>query len=466
MPVMRVVHLSSGCGRMVVGMVEDAVRIVGPEDVDDSSRRTRPPAWVVAVWVLSAIGLLWVFNQRQEPEPEPEPVEFRTVDSVQGWEPTFESIKKFLPQPQSALGYTWSLVALLSPEFGTIDPGSDVRLVIGGGQGLIAVGSSSRSAAVWTSVDGAIWSRVLDVDDAAGNGYDRWMSAVAFGGPGLVAVGGERSISVGPSGTPIDNDRDDDAAVWTSVDGSVWTRVPHDKDVFGSARLSTVVAGGPGLVAFGDDLQRDGVGVWVSSDGLSWVRVPIDESVFFGATVKNVVAGGPGLVAVGHTGPEDDYDEGSPDEDRDAAVWVSPDGTSWSRVPHDESLFGGQDRVAMYDITVGGPGLVAVGGGDRGAVVWTSDDGLVWVRVTDNESIFSPDQRPVDFGVDQVMLSVAAGAHDLVAVGGSIWSSNDGITWTRFTKGERLSGHRLIAVGPGYFLFNGNEVWTAVPDKQ
>jgi hypothetical protein len=119
---------------MVVGMVEDAVRILGPEDEDDSSGRTRPPAWVVAVWVLSAIGLLWVFAQGPEPEPEPEPVEFRTVDSVQGWEATFESIKKFLPQPQSALGYTWSLVALLSPEFGAIDAGSDVRLVIGGGQ--------------------------------------------------------------------------------------------------------------------------------------------------------------------------------------------------------------------------------------------------------------------------------------------------------------------------------------------
>jgi hypothetical protein len=245
-----------------------------------------------------------------------------------------------------------------------------------------------------------------------------------------------------------------------------------------------VVAGGPGLVAVGDDLQRDGVGVWVSKDGLSWSRVPVDESVFAGATVENVVAGGPGLVAVGHTGTEEDYHEGPPDEDWDAAVWVSPDGTSWSRVPHDESLFGGQGRVAMYDITVGGPGLVAVGGGDRGAVVWTSDDGLVWVRVTHDESIFGPDEPPVDFGVDPVtlddllddaggwgipmMLSVAAGAHDLVAIGGPIWASNDGITWTRFTNGDGLfaGGHRLIAVGSGYFLFNGDEVWTGIPDKE
>jgi hypothetical protein len=104
--------------------------------------------------------------------------------------------------------------------------------------------------------------------------------------------------------------------------------------------------------------------------------------------------------------------------------------------------------------------------------------------VTHDESIFGPDEPPVDFGVDPVtlddllddaggwgipmMLSVAAGAHDLVAIGGPIWASNDGITWTRFTNGDGLfaGGHRLIAVGSGYFLFNGDEVWTGVPDKE
>jgi hypothetical protein len=48
-----------------------------------------------------------------------------------------------------------------------------------------------------------------------------------------------------------------------------------------------------------------------------------------------VVAGGPGLVAVGHD------DAG---EDEDAAVWTSPDGLVWSRVPHDEAVFGGGDE--------------------------------------------------------------------------------------------------------------------------
>ncbi len=469
---------------MVAGMDEDAVRIVPIEDgvrivpvegVHDSPGRARPPWWVVVVMVVSTIGLVWMFNQGSDPEPEPEPVEFRTVYSVEGWEHSFESIKEFLPQPQSALGYTWSLVALLDGEFNAIGADSSMEMVIGGGPGLLAVGSSSSSAVVWTSVDGATWSRALGDDGASGTGYSRWMRAVVVGGPGLVAVGGERSISVDPSGVPIDDDSDDDAAVWTSVDGSVWTRVPHNEDVFGSARLWTVVAGGPGLVAVGDDLQQDAagergsVGVWTSKDGLSWSRVTVDDSVFAAATVENVVAGGPGLVAVGHTGSEWDYVEGFPDDDWDAAVWVSPDGMSWSRVVHDESVFGGGGQVAMFDVTVGGPGLVAVGGGNQGAAVWTSRDGLLWERVPHDESIFG--RRAILPWITDAMFSVATGGQDLVAVGygdDPLWASNDGVTWKRVAGGGWLfdGGHRVIAVGSDYFLFNGSQVWAGIPSEQ
>jgi hypothetical protein len=70
------------------------------------------------------------------------------------------------------------------------------------------------------------------------------------------------------------------------------------------------------------------------------------------------------------------------------------------------------------------------------------------------------------------MLSVAAGEHDLVAVGDGddpMWVSNDGVTWTRFTDGGTLfrgGDDRVIAEGPGYFLFKDHEVWTAVLDEQ
>ena len=77
----------------------------------------------------------------------------------------------------------------------------------------------------------------------------------------------------------------------------------------------------------------------------------------------SVTVGGPGLVAVG-------YDQGR----EAAAVWTSSDGRGWERVPHDEAVFGGDDGQAMGSVTAGGPGLVAVGHdeGRQAAAVWTS----------------------------------------------------------------------------------------------
>jgi hypothetical protein len=135
--------------------------------------------------------------------------------------------------------------------------------------------------------------------------------------------------------------------------------------------MTSVTAGGPGLVAVGwdlsggEDLDFDAV-VWTSPDGISWSLVPDEEGVFSGEgdqQMHSVIAGGPGLVAVGsdRTG-----------NDPEAAVWTSPDGITWSRVPNEWVRGSGGEE--MLSVTVGGPGLVAVGFGglsDQDAAVWT-----------------------------------------------------------------------------------------------
>ena len=63
----------------------------------------------------------------------------------------------------------------------------------------------------------------------------------------------------------------------------------------------------------------------------------------------SVTVGGPGLVAVGW--------DGLFLEDTDAAVWTSPDAVSWSRAPHDEKVFGGTVDQSMLSVTAVGPGL-------------------------------------------------------------------------------------------------------------
>ena len=180
------------------------------------------------------------------------------------------------------------------------------------------------------------------------------------------------------AGTDAGADGGDDAAPPPEAplsDARQWTRVAHDEAVFGGdgqQAMSSVTAGGPGLVAVGRDEDRWAAAVWTSSDGLLWERVAHDEAVFGSdreQEMGSVAVGGPGLVAVGS-----DFGREA------AAVWTSSDGLLWERVAHDETVFGGAGRQVMTSVTAGGPGLVAVGvdgdlqqGVGRGAAaVWTS----------------------------------------------------------------------------------------------
>jgi hypothetical protein len=315
-----------------------------------------------------------------------------------------------------------------------------------GGPGLVAVGyfgpSDDIDAVVWTSPDGVTWSRVPHDETIFGGEGAQYMFSVVAGRPGLVAVGYDSSVGR--------------AAVWTSVDGVTWSRVPHDEMVFGDPpqRMVSVTAGGPGLVAVGEHVSSDGevnAAVWTSVDGVTWSRVPHDETVFGGdgwQEVQSVTAGGPGLVAVGYAGPGDaTY----------AAVWTSVDGVTWSRVPHDETVFGDYNNLRMHSVTAGGPGVVAVGsdrsGVSQDAAVWTSPDGVTWTRVPHDETIFGGEDHL------QTMSSVVATDSGLVAVGcdgwdAAVWTSPDGLAWTQVPNNQTIFGghsdmHSVVAGGPG-----------------
>jgi hypothetical protein len=277
---------------------------------------------------------------------------------------------------------------------------------------------------VWTSPDGFTWSRVL-YDEALFSGAI--MSSVTAGGPGLVAVGEAGSH----------------AAVWTSVDGITWSRVPYDEAVFGEkaeaiaapipggSDMKSVTIGGPGLVAVGSDgsPKRGGVAaVWTSPDGINWSRVPHDEAVFGGEDDGYYGQSMDSVTAGGPGLVAVGSDVGR------AAVWTSPDGIAWSRVPHDEAVFGG---AGMSSVTAGGPGLVAVGGN----LVWTSVDGITWSRIPHDETVFG---GPADIGMRSV---ISVGGPGLVAVGGdagraAVWTSPDGITWSRVPHDEGIFGGR------------------------
>ena len=305
------------------------------------------------------------------------------------------------------------------------DLDQQMRAVIATDAGLVAVGvdesGGDHDAAVWTSADGMAWTRVPHDETIFGGPDNEWLWDVTTGPDALVAVG---------FGGPPEAQH---AVVWTSADGATWQRVAHDPAVFGDdggAVMLGVAAGPDGFVAVGaiGSPEMDAA-VWTSPDGTTWTRVPDNDAVLGGGGIQSVSAvawTGDRFVAVGL-------------EDDDAAVWISTDGTGWERVADPGGMFGGGiGSTAMRAVTTGGPGLVAVGSGwavDRPAVVvWTSPDGVAWTRVEHDEAVFGGLGPPL-------VMSVAAGRGGVIAVGFdgepdgvgdvALWTSPDGLTWTR-----------------------------------
>ena len=207
-------------------------------------------------------------------------------------------------------------------------------------------------------------------------------------------------------------------------DGSI---VPLGED----SHMNAVVVGPAGLVAVGEARSRDNgnvdAAVWISSEGREWSRIDDepgelgDATSVFGAeseqTMVEVIAGSWGLIAVGVDGVADD---------RDAAVWVSDNGSAWERVTHDPAVFGGAGDQLINAVTEMNGQLVAVGEAGERAAVWTSGNRDTWT-VAD---VAGTESGP------SVMNDVAAFSGGLIAVGSAganmcpaVWLSADGLTW-------------------------------------
>ncbi len=302
---------------------------------------------------------------------------------------------------------------------------NDVHLnsVAAYGEGLVAVGTYDSGTdvdpVVWLSDDGLAWDRVPDSDSALGGAGDQIMVSVASFGGGLVAVGESFSFSQGT-----------EAAVWTSSDGTRWSRVALEGPMFEDSIMIDVTAFGDLLVAVGVTFSDSGpdAAVWTSTDAINWTRIAHDPSVFGGngdQTMTSVTSSNGRLTAVGY----DQIGLG------DAAVWTSTDANTWTRIPHNEFVFGGGEDggAEMTSVEAYGGGFV-VGGlqqtaGDMDALMWLSPDGLAWERIiTDSEVFGGRDQ--------QWIASLAVGGKTVVAVGFvgpfgvHLDTDLDGVVWT------------------------------------
>ncbi len=307
--------------------------------------------------------------------------------------------------------------------------------------GYVAVGRDAHGhAAFWSSSDCRHWEPAA----ARGTSVDA-LHAVTAGGPGYVALA-------------------DGGAAWTSTDGRSWRQVGDDPfrwsgvaiDASSYVRDLAVRAGR--LVAVGAAASVSAI--WTSGDGSSWTRVaPLEgagQGYFYG--LDAVLASEVGLVAVGEA------DTGVP-------IWTSRDGVTWRRAHDGATATGATPPAAqagatqwprIFFVTVDHAGLLtAVGIRRSGWEAWTSRDGIAWVS------------RPIpDLGTIGSIISTADG---FVAVGrveaaaaaspavsaqpaasgvafpyrGVIWTSADGIAWTRRSSptGDRSDFEQALTCG-------------------
>ncbi len=206
------------------------------------------------------------------------------------------------------------------------------------------------------------------------------------------------------------------------------------------------------------------------SGDLVWQRVSTDVFSDFGADEDLAVAFSNGrYVAVGSVleagyDPPPSVDAGSTQvAPLDAAVWVSGDGESWSRVPHDEAVFGGEGTWVMKKVVFAGGQFLAVGtdlaAGDL--AIWVSADGLTWTRVADENGALGGDTR---FGLEVV--DVTFGDAGYVVIGKEYSTeqhqvalvSLDGLTWerVRIERVDTLEVLRAVSFGGAGYVAVGN----------
>ncbi len=343
-------------------------------------------------------------------------------------------------------------------------PATVVSSITYGGNGQFAAAGSN--GAILTSVDGLNWVQ-------QNSGTTNSLNGIAYGNGRFVAVGTYNYI-------------DGSTSVFTSADGEVWSE--H--------RLSSALAVGYGIIAFGNG-QFVTVGqnsAATSADGVTWDQrtsgavyglsaIAYGNGHFVGVAAMAAIVESTDAANWVEVGPEPGSDvqsiafgAGQFAAVMKNAVLTSKDGAAWvkrqfqgdgarSGIAYGNKQFvavgyEGYDMVsyistsadainwagqwgasdATWGVTFGNGQFVAVGIGG----VQVSSDGTNWVR----------EQLPVQIGL---LGAVTYGQGQFIAVGGSnVVTSTDGTNWVRRDAGTTNSPTG-IAYGNGQFVAVGGD---------
>jgi hypothetical protein len=327
------------------------------------------------------------------------------VGSVSG---RFNSVAAVWYSPD---GQAWERIPHDDDVFGapTADGNTMLLDVAASGDGFVAVGTSftgEHTGAVWVSADGRTWDRVAIGFDA---------TSIAATKDGWLAAGGS----------------DGNAAVWSSPDGVNWTEIESGSFHSETHRLMIfdVASDGNTIVAVGGsdavDHREERPVIWTSTDGTQWSRVTDETGTFdipVGDGIQTVTAGPNGYVAIGQERLSEGGDPGY------GAVWYSPDGLTWQRTRLGDQTVG----TIIPSWPVAGPdGYVLLTNSwiqaGPSPQLWTSIDGTSWTApapsgvsgFVDGAAVMI-DEQLILFGNEYTQEDVATD----VAIGPlSIWSA-------------------------------------------
>jgi hypothetical protein len=317
-----------------------------------------------------------------------------------------------------------------------VDIPTDVGQLIAVEGTFLLVSRGPEGLSVWVSPDGVSWEQHLVEEGAA----EAQIEDLAVGGPGLVAVGHEDGFRgviwvSPPDGVPVEETTTTTTTEPTGPSAAEygWTRIELDPAEAGEGWMADVIAGGPGFVSVGyDKVQKQGV-VWTSSDGSSWTRTADVTSATAPETWLDAVASdGSQLLAVGRLQDKGDIGVG---------IWRSDDGQTWTEVSLDGSFSG---VYVFLDIASTPFGWVVTGTGfdesGQKGTVWRSVDGVTWEVVLEVRPGLMTAATSAGSGA-----AVLGGAVDETGeVVTGIWLSEEGVVWTlTFTD----AGHGAAITG-------------------
>jgi hypothetical protein len=213
----------------------------------------------------------------------------------------------------------------------------------------------------------------------------------------------------------ISNDQDGTPWVWSTEDGSSWSRLDA-APLPGVGHFQFLGASGDGrggLVMYGIAADKE-MSIWHSADGRNWKRAGV-KGVVLNAWVNGVAESGGRIVAVGYAGASG------------TAAWYSIDGDNWQQAAATPSSF---DAIGVLNGR-----FIAESGTD----LWVSDDGSSW-----NQWGTLPEARDADLiAYQHALVAVANGGdpplHAYLSREDGTWQRSD-LPWAA-GDGDSYVGH-------------------------